>query len=78
MQRISLKKKCIPFDKGNPPESLTLRPEGTAGCVRAMLEHNLLRGATPRVWYVGPMFRYEKPQKVATVSSTNLVSKLLV
>lgn len=51
------------FDKGTPPESLTLRPEGTAGCVRAMLEHNLLRGATPRVWYVGPMFRYEKPQK---------------
>jgi len=51
------------FDKGNPPESLTLRPEGTAGCVRAMLEHNLLRGATPRVWYMGPMFRYEKPQK---------------
>ena len=51
------------FDKGNPPESLTLRPEGTAGCVRAMLEHNLLRGASPRVWYVGPMFRYEKPQK---------------
>lgn len=51
------------LDKGNPPESLTLRPEGTAGCVRAMLEHNLLRGATPRVWYNGPMFRYEKPQK---------------
>ena len=51
------------FDKGNPPESLTLRPEGTAGCVRAMLEPNLLRGATPRVWYIGPMFRYEKPQK---------------
>lgn len=51
------------LDKGNPPESLTLRPEGTAGCVRAMLEHNLLRGATPRVWYVGQMFRYEKPQK---------------
>ncbi|TXJ08829.1 MAG: histidine--tRNA ligase [Acinetobacter sp.] len=51
------------FDKGQPPESLTLRPEGTAGCVRAMLEHNLLRGATPRVWYMGAMFRYEKPQK---------------
>lgn len=51
------------FDKGEPPESLTLRPEGTAGCVRAMLEHNLLRGAAPRVWYTGPMFRYEKPQK---------------
>ena len=42
---------------------MTLRPEGTAGCVRAMLEHNMLRSATPRVWYVGPMFRYEKPQK---------------
>lgn len=39
------------FDKGNPPESLTLRPEGTAGCVRALVEHNLLRGATPRVVY---------------------------
>lgn len=51
------------FDKGNPPESLTLRPEGTAGCVRTMLEHNLLRGSAPRVWYIGPMFRYEKPQK---------------
>ena len=51
------------FDKGTPPESLILRPEGTAGCVRALLEHNLLRGATPRVWYLGPMFRYEKPQK---------------
>ncbi len=51
------------FDKGNPPESLTLRPEGTAGCVRALVEHNLLRGATPRVWYMGPMFRYEKPQR---------------
>jgi histidyl-tRNA synthetase len=51
------------FDKGDPPESLTLRPEGTAGCVRAMLEHNLLRGTLPRVWYTGPMFRYEKPQK---------------
>lgn len=51
------------FDKGDPPDSLTLRPEGTAGCVRAMLEHNLLRSAAPRVWYLGPMFRYEKPQK---------------
>ncbi|TDH97690.1 histidine--tRNA ligase, partial [Acinetobacter baumannii] len=33
------------------------------GCVRALVEHNLSRGATPRVWYMGPMFRYEKPQK---------------
>lgn len=51
------------FDKGEPPESLTLRPEGTAGVVRALNEHNLLRGATPRLWYIGPMFRYERPQK---------------
>lgn len=66
------------FDKGNPPESLTLRPEGTAGCVRALVEHNLLRGATPRVWYMGPMFRYEKPQKDVIVSSTSLAWKLSV
>src|SRR5690606_24683763 len=39
------------LDKGHPREALTLRPGGTAGCVRAMLEHNLRRGATPRVWY---------------------------
>ena len=66
------------FDKGNPPESLTLRPEGTAGCVRALVEHNLLRGATPRVWYMGPMFRYENHKKAVTASSTSLVWKLLV
>ena len=44
-------------------ESLTLRPEGTAGCVRASLENNMLRGQTPRFWYMGPMFRHERPQK---------------
>ena len=44
--------------------SLTLRPEGTAPVVRAMIEHELLKqqGAQPRVYYVGPMFRYERPQ----------------
>jgi histidyl-tRNA synthetase len=51
------------FDKGEPPESLTLRPEGTASTVRALLEHSLLRGTAPRLWYTGAMFRYEKPQK---------------
>ncbi|ELA08661.1 histidyl-tRNA ligase [Moraxella macacae 0408225] len=50
-------------DKGEPPTPLTLRPEGTAGAVRAVLEHNLLRGDTPKLWYMGAMFRYEKPQK---------------
>ena len=43
-------------------DSLTLRPEGTAGCVRAAIQHGLLN--TPqRLWYAGPMFRYERPQK---------------
>ena len=44
-------------------ESLTLRPEGTASCVRAAIEHNLLYGAPQRLWYTGPMFRHERPQK---------------
>lgn len=44
-------------------ESLTLRPEGTAGCVRAAEEHGLLYNQVQRLWYKGPMFRYEKPQK---------------
>ncbi len=44
-------------------ESLTLRPEGTAGCVRAAIEHGLLYNQTQRLWYFGPMFRHERPQK---------------
>jgi histidyl-tRNA synthetase len=44
-------------------ESLTLRPEGTAGCVRACVEHGLLHNQVQRLWYAGPMFRYERPQK---------------
>lgn len=51
------------MDRGTPAESLTLRPEGTAGCVRACLEHGLTYNQTQRLWYTGPMFRYEKPQK---------------
>ena len=51
------------FDKSEPPTPLTLRPEGTAGAVRAVVEHNLTRGDTPKLWYIGPMFRYERPQK---------------
>lgn len=48
-------------DRGD--ESITLRPEGTAGCVRAVLEHGLTYNQTQRLWYTGPMFRYERPQK---------------
>lgn len=44
-------------------ESLTLRPEGTASCVRAALEHNLLYSGPQRLYYSGPMFRHERPQK---------------
>ncbi len=44
-------------------ESLTLRPEGTASCVRACLQHGLLNQSAQRLWYQGPMFRYERPQK---------------
>jgi len=43
--------------------SLSMRPEGTAGCVRAGLENNLIYNQIQRLWYMGPMFRYEKPQK---------------
>ncbi|MBO9470903.1 histidine--tRNA ligase [Endozoicomonas sp. G2_2] len=48
-------------DRGG--ESLSLRPEGTAGAVRAGIEHGMLHNATQRLWYTGPMFRYERPQK---------------
>ncbi|GMQ76917.1 MAG: histidine--tRNA ligase [Gammaproteobacteria bacterium] len=44
-------------------ESLTLRPECTASCVRAAIEHGWLRGRGQRLWHIGPMFRYERPQK---------------
>lgn len=44
-------------------DSLTLRPEGTAGCVRACLEHGLLHHQQQKLWYCGPMFRHEKPQR---------------
>ncbi|MDX2426365.1 MAG: histidine--tRNA ligase [Cycloclasticus sp.] len=44
-------------------ESLSLRPEGTAGCVRAGLEHGLFYNQIQRLWYQGPMFRHERPQK---------------
>jgi histidyl-tRNA synthetase len=44
-------------------ESLTLRPEGTASCVRAAIEHNLLYAGPQRLCYAGPMFRHERPQK---------------
>ena len=50
-------------DKHGQAEHLALRPEGTAGVVRAMIEHSYLRDGARRLYYVGPMFRREKPQK---------------
>ena len=44
-------------------EELTLRPEGTASCVRAAIEHNLVYDGPKRLWYAGPMYRHERPQK---------------
>jgi len=44
-------------------DSLTLRPEGTAGCARACIQHSLINRQTQRLWYTGPMFRHERPQR---------------
>ncbi|MDH5446412.1 MAG: histidine--tRNA ligase [Gammaproteobacteria bacterium] len=57
-----VEKEMYTFEDRNG-DSLTLRPEGTAGCVRACIENGLLHNQTQRLWYVGPMFRHERPQK---------------
>ncbi|MBZ9559558.1 MULTISPECIES: histidine--tRNA ligase [unclassified Modicisalibacter] len=57
-----VEKEMYTFDDRNG-DSLTLRPEGTAACVRAAMEHGLLHNQTQRLWYQGPMFRHERPQK---------------
>jgi len=57
-----VEKEMYTFDDRNK-DSLTLRPEGTAGCLRACLEHGLLHNQVHRLWYSGPMFRHERPQK---------------
>jgi histidyl-tRNA synthetase len=58
-----VEKEMYTFDDRNG-DSLTLRPEGTAACVRAVLEHGLSGGGqTQKLWYPGPMFRHERPQK---------------
>lgn len=57
-----VEKEMYTFEDRNG-DSLSLRPEGTAGCLRACLEHGLLHNQTQRLWYQGPMFRHERPQK---------------
>ncbi len=56
-------------------DSLSLRPEGTAGCIRAGIQHGLLHNQQQRLWYTGPMFRHERPKKAVTVNFTRLVWK---
>ncbi|ACT05991.1 histidyl-tRNA synthetase [Dickeya chrysanthemi Ech1591] len=57
-----VEKEMYTFEDRNG-DSLTLRPEGTAGCVRAGIEHGILYNQEQRLWYTGPMFRHERPQK---------------
>jgi len=57
-----VEKEMYTFEDRNG-DSLTLRPEGTASCVRAGIEHGLLHNQQQRLWYMGPMFRHERPQK---------------
>lgn len=58
-----VEKEMYSFDDRNG-DSITLRPEGTAGCVRTCIEHAMLRNhQQQRLWYLGPMYRYERPQK---------------
>lgn len=57
-----VEKEMYTFEDRNG-DSLTLRPEGTAGCVRAGMQHGLFHNQQQRIWYIGPMFRHERPQK---------------
>ena len=57
-----VEKEMYTFDDRNG-DSLTLRPEGTAGCVRACIQNGLLHNQTQRLWYMGAMYRHERPQK---------------
>ncbi len=57
-----VEKEMYTFDDRNG-DSLTLRPEGTAGCVRAGIQHGLLYNQIQRLWYMGPFYRHERPQK---------------
>lgn len=58
-----VEKEMYSFEDTLNGEQLSLRPEGTAACVRAVIQHNLLYNAPQRLWYAGPMFRHERPQK---------------
>ncbi|MFL6674130.1 MAG: histidine--tRNA ligase [Massilia sp.] len=58
-----VEKEMYSFEDSMNGDKLTLRPEGTAGVVRAVIEHNLVYDGPKRLWYKGPMFRHERPQR---------------
>jgi histidyl-tRNA synthetase len=58
-----VQKEMYSFEDSQNGDQLTLRPEGTAPCVRACISNKLLYNKTPRLWYLGPFFRHENPQK---------------
>lgn len=58
-----VEKEMYSFEDSLNGDRLTLRPEGTAGVVRAAIEHNIVYEGPKRLWYTGPMFRHEKPQR---------------
>ncbi len=58
-----VEKEMYSFEDCLNGDKLTLRPEGTAGTIRAVIEHNLLYNTTQKMWYIGQMFRHERPQK---------------
>jgi histidyl-tRNA synthetase len=57
-----VEKEMYTFEDRNG-DSLSLRPEGTAGCVRAGIQRGILQNRQQRLWYMGPMFRHERPQR---------------
>lgn len=58
-----VEKEMYSFTDSMNGDQLTLRPECTSAVVRSVNEHSLLYGATQRLWYCGPMFRHERPQR---------------
>jgi histidyl-tRNA synthetase len=63
-----VEKEMYSFEDALNGEHLTLRPEGTASCVRAAIQHSLLFGNPRRLYYHGPMFRHERPRRAAIAS----------
>ncbi|MEW9900192.1 histidine--tRNA ligase [Chitinivorax sp. PXF-14] len=58
-----VEKEMYSFEDALNGDKLTLRPEGTASCLRAVIQHNLLHAGPQRLWYMGQMYRHERPQK---------------